>query len=75
MDINSLDSIASILRNIAFVLLYFVLGFGPGFVVGVLLANRFTGKDKPMRIDKHDENIQKAGQHNAQWHPDNIRWK
>jgi hypothetical protein len=75
MDTSFLDPLSTILRNVAFVLLYFVIGFGPGFVVGVLLANRFTGKDKPMRMEKHNENIQQAGQHNAQWHPDNPRWK
>ncbi|OGY36704.1 MAG: hypothetical protein A3E36_03970 [Candidatus Andersenbacteria bacterium RIFCSPHIGHO2_12_FULL_45_11b] len=75
MDSTFLATLAAILKSISFIFIYFVIGFGPGFVVGVLLANRFTGKDKPLRIEKHEENIQKAGQHNSQWHPDNPRWK
>lgn len=75
MDASSLQTLALLLKSSAQIFVYFVIGFGPGFVVGVLLANHFVGKDKQLRIEKHDENIQKAGQHNAQWHPDNPRWK
>lgn len=75
MDTPFLTSLAAILRNVAFVLLYFVIGFGPGFMVGVLLANKFAGKNNPIRMDKHNENIKKAGQHNSQWNPNNPRWK
>lgn len=75
MDAPFLTTLADILRNTAIVLLYFVVGFGPGFCIGVLLANKYVGKDHQLRMDKHNENIQKAGQHNSQWHPDNPRWK
>lgn len=75
MDTSFLNSLSDILRNIAFALLYFVIGSGPGFAVGVLLANKFTGKNNPIRMDKHTENIQKARQHNSQWNPNNPKWK
>jgi hypothetical protein len=59
------------------VVLYFIFGFGPGFIVGVWIANRFGGggKKQPLRIDQHKEQIEKAAAHNAQWHPDHERWK
>ncbi|HSX24992.1 MAG TPA: hypothetical protein VLG69_03425 [Candidatus Andersenbacteria bacterium] len=75
MDTPFLTILAAILKSIAVILIYFVIGFGPGFVLGVLLANRIAGKDKPLRIEKHAENIQKAAQHNSQWNPNDPRWQ
>ncbi len=76
MDFASLASIiADILRGFAFVMIYFVTGFGPGYVIGLLLANRLYAKDKPLRIEKHDDSIKKAAEHNSQWHPENSKWK
>ncbi len=75
MDASFLTTLAAILKSIAIILIYFITGFGPGFVIGVLLANRFAGKDKPLRIEKHAENITKAGQHNSQWNPNDPRWQ
>ncbi len=63
------------LQLLAYTLLYFMTGFGPGFIVGVLLTNRLFGKDLPLRMEKNQESIQKAAEHNNQWHPDNPRWK
>ena len=61
-------------RNAAFIVFYFIIGFGPGFIAGILLANRIFGEG-PSILDTHITNIQKANEHNAQWHPDNQKWK
>lgn len=65
----------AILRRFGFIILYAILGFGPGLVVGILLANRMFGRGKPIYMQVHQENIQKAIEHNKQWHPDQERWK
>lgn len=70
-----IDIIAAIVQGIAIALVYFVIGFGPGFILGLLLANRVFGKNLPLRMEKHMSNMQKASEHNSQWHPDNPRWK
>ena len=54
-----IETIASILNSFAVILIYFVIGFGPGFIVGVLLANKFSGKNHPLRMEKQNQNIQK----------------
>lgn len=66
---------AALLGSFAMVLIYFITGFGPGFIVGVLLANRFAGRNHPLRMDKQNQNIQKASEHNSQWHPSNAKWE
>ncbi|OGY30936.1 MAG: hypothetical protein A3C02_00425 [Candidatus Andersenbacteria bacterium RIFCSPHIGHO2_02_FULL_45_11] len=70
-----IETIASILNSFAVILIYFVIGFGPGFIVGVLLANKFSGKNHPLRMEKQNQNIQKAAEHNSQWHPNNPKWQ
>jgi len=63
-----------LIRNAAFIVFYFIIGFGPGFISGVLLANRLFGEG-PTLLDTHLANIKKAAEHNAQWNPKNERWK
>lgn len=70
-----LDIIANVVQIIAIILVYFVIGFGPGFIIGLLLANRIFGKHLPLRMEKQEATIQKAAEHNSQWHPDNPKWK
>ncbi|MDA1168936.1 MAG: hypothetical protein O3A36_01200 [bacterium] len=70
-----LDTIAKLLDVLVTVLIYFIIGFGPGFIVGVLLANRIFGKNLPLRMEKNIESIKKAAEHNSQWHPDHPKWK
>lgn len=63
-----------ILRALIFIVLYVVVGAGPGFIIGLLLANRFFGEG-PIYMDDHRAKIKLAIEHNAQWHPKNERWK
>jgi len=63
-----------ILQNLSFIIFYFIVGFGPGFIAGILLANRIFGEG-PTMLDTHMENIKKAVEHNNQWDPANDRWK
>jgi hypothetical protein len=73
MDISEL--IATITRIVATLFIYFVIGFGPGFIIGLLLANRFAGKKHQLRMEKQMQSIQKASEHNSQWHPNNTKWQ
>lgn len=75
MDAGIIGLIAELLRSLVIILMYFVIGFGPGFIVGVLLANRFAGRSNPLRMEKQQQSIQKAVEHNSQWHPNNPKWQ
>lgn len=70
----TLDLVAAVLRALAFVALYFFIGFGPGFILGLLLANATSGRGKPMLMDSHNDSKIRAAQHNAQWAPSHPRW-
>ncbi len=72
---EALPVLASILQAIATALLYFVIGFGPGFIIGLLLANRVFGKNLPLRMEKNIESTKRATEHNNQWHPNNPKWQ
>lgn len=67
--------IASLFQAIAFVVLYMILGIGPGFIVGVMTANWIWGRGNKIAMEEHQEAIAKAGEHNAQWNPEHPRWK
>ncbi len=72
--IISLDLIAVLLESFAFVFLYLMTGFGPGFVLGMLLANLLLARNQPTYMETHEEAKKRAAQHNAQWAPSNERW-
>ena len=57
------------------IVLYAILGFGPGFTIGVIIGSRLAAFDKPLLLEKHEKNITAAGEHNAQWHPEHERWR
>lgn len=67
--------IAALLRILLLVVFYMIIGFGPGFMLGVLLANRVFAKGNPLRMEKHQQVIQQAVEHNKQWNPNDPRWK
>lgn len=66
---------ATIIRSFAFVVFYTIVGFGPGFIAGILLANRLFGKGQPTYMELHEQNIAKAAEHNKQWDPRHERWQ
>lgn len=70
-----LEIIVALLNSLAFVALYVLIGFGPGFVLGMLLANRLFAKGQPAYFETHQQAIKAAAQHNAQWAPSNERWQ
>jgi hypothetical protein len=72
---DQLEVIARLLRAIAFVILYLLLGFGPGYYLGIFAANRLFGRGNQLRMEKHEDAIEEAIEHNKQWHPDEERWK
>lgn len=72
---ETIDVTVALLKSIAVVILFTVIGFGPGFVIGIMLANRIAGKGHPNYMEVHQEKIQRAAEHNKQWHPDNEKWK
>ncbi|MDP3997362.1 MAG: hypothetical protein U1C49_01005 [Candidatus Andersenbacteria bacterium] len=71
----NLEVIATILRSLAFVVLYFFISFGPGFIVGMLLANAIFGRGKPTIMQVYIDRKKDAAQHNAQWNPSHPRWR
>lgn len=73
MDFLALTT--TILKTVIFIVLYLMIGFGPGFIVGVILANWLFGKGRQLRMDKHVTSIQQAAEYNKQWHPDHERWQ
>jgi hypothetical protein len=61
--------------SVPYLLLYFLTGFGPGFILGLLIINYFAGRGNPTFMDTHEQKIKEATQHNAQWNPEHDRWK
>ncbi len=72
---EAFDIVQIAFRVGATLLLFVVIGFGPGFILGVLLANRINGKNKPLRVDVHNKAKQRAAEHNKHWNPEDPRWK
>jgi len=70
-----LDLLEATMRAFAFIVLYVYVGFGPGFILGMLTANFFFGRGSPTYADSHRDAIREAAQHNAQWDPTNERWQ
>lgn len=66
---------AIIMKWIIIIFLYLVMGFGIGFIFGLLTANRLFGKGKPLRMDSHIASINKASEHNKQWDPQHEKWQ
>lgn len=69
------EIILILLQTLLFVVLYFFLGFGPGFVIGILIANRLFAPGQATYMEVHEEKKKAAAQHNAQWHPTHERWQ
>ncbi|MCH8748307.1 hypothetical protein IH781_00995 [Patescibacteria group bacterium] len=69
------EIITNILQAFGFLALYLFIGFGPGFVIGLMMANLVIGRGKPTLMQKHTTNKQLAAQHNAQWNPAHERWQ
>ena len=70
-----LDFIEAIIRAGAFIVLYIYIGFGPGFILGMLTANFLMGRGAPTYAQTHQDAIRAAAQHNAQWDPSHERWQ
>lgn len=75
MTTPGLTIAATILQSFGFIMLYFVIGFGPGFIAGILLANALFGRGLPTHKDSHAAGGKKAFEHNAQWDPNHERWQ
>lgn len=73
LDPQTIDTAANVFRNAAFIVLYLFLGGGPGFIVGILIANLIWGRG-PSLVQVHKERITAATEHNKQWHPSHPRW-
>lgn len=75
LDPQTLETAANVFRNAAFIILYLFVGFGPGFIVGLLICNRIWGRGHPTLVKVHQENMLTAAEHNKQWHPNHPRWQ
>lgn len=63
-----------LLQALAYVVLYAITGFGPGFMLGIIIGNATGARGKPSISEKYAKNIQSAAIHNAQWHPTHNKW-
>ncbi len=72
---TSIEVLAALFRALSFVLFYLIVGFGPGFVLGLVIANELFARGQPSYLDTHEENKKRAAQHNAQWTPSHERWQ
>lgn len=59
----------------ALVMLYGIIGFGPGFMIGLLTGNGLAARDEKTIMQKQRQAIKKANTHNLQWHPSHERWQ
>lgn len=59
----------------ALVVFHGVIGFGPGFMVGLLTGNGLAARDEKTIMQKQVHAIKKADAHNLQWHPSHARWQ
>ncbi len=75
LAVEQIELLDRLLRAVAFVSLYLLIGFGPGYICGVLAANRFVGKGNQLRMERRLSDIEAAIEHNKQWHPEHERWK
>ena len=66
---------AGILRNIGWIILYFFVGCGPGFIVGLMIANRIWGRGQPTLMEHHEHHKAEAIEHNKQLDPKHPRWQ
>ena len=60
---------------IAIIILHIIIGFGPGFVIGLLLANGLGGREYQHHTEKRSIAVKEAAEHNAQWNPNHERWQ
>lgn len=59
----------------AWLVLYLFIGFGPGLIAGIILANRVWGRGQPTLVDIHRQNAAAAGEHNKLLDPKHPRWE
>jgi len=64
-----------IVTGLPYLILYFIIGFGPGLILGILIMNWLAGRGNPTFMDTHEEKAKQASQHNAQWNPKHTRWQ
>ena len=66
--------IIAISQALAYVVLYSITGFGPGFFLGIFVGNIVGARGQPSITDKYTKNLKDAATHNAQWHPSHNKW-
>lgn len=75
ISIDLVHAVEQILQIFIYILLYLFIGFGPGFILGVIIMSRIVGKNNPYIMEVHEQAKQQAAEHNKQWHPNDPRWK
>ena len=72
---TGLEIAAALLRASAFVAFYFFIGFGPGVILGLIMANKIYAQGKPTLMQSQRSDIAQAAKHNSQWDPKHPRWQ
>ncbi len=71
---TALELTGLLLRTFGIVFFYFLIGFGPGTVIGMILANKVYAKGQVTHMQSQRADITRANKHNAQWDPNHPRW-
>jgi hypothetical protein len=64
-----------IIQTLGLVIFYSIVGLAPGVALGIALGNRLGARDREILMHKHEANMRKADEHNAQWDPNHQRWQ
>ncbi|HLD26188.1 MAG TPA: hypothetical protein VJC05_04060 [Candidatus Andersenbacteria bacterium] len=62
-------------QTFGLVILYAITAMAPGLVLGIWLGNLMGAPGKETLVHKHQVNLKRASEHNAQWDPANQRWQ
>ena len=64
-----------IIQTLGLVILYAIVGFGPGMALGLIIGNQLGARGKETLMHKTDRSIKQGLEHNAQWNPIHPRWR
>lgn len=72
---TNIEVINAIFNRLGLVILYFFIAFGPGVVLGIVVANITYGRGKKRLLDKHKQQAEEAFEHIKKYDPKDPRWQ
>lgn len=71
----SSDTAVLLMQSLGLVILYAIIGFGPGLALGIMLGNQMGARGQETLMRKLDRSRKQGLEHNAQWDPSHPRWQ